>query len=96
MNSTDGSSNVTRLTDTDAYYSNPDWGTGGSSQGGDDGGGPPTTRPNGKIAFVKGPFEEHEFDDIYTMNAADGSKQTRLTNNNATDTDPSWSPMVQR
>src|SRR6266511_6255715 len=47
--------------------------------------------PNGQIAFVRGPFEEHEFDEIYVMNP-DGSGQTRLTNNTETDTKPSWSP----
>jgi Tol biopolymer transport system component len=46
---------------------------------------------NGKIAFVRGSLDEHEFDEIYVMNA-DGSKQTRLTDNNAADGDPSWSP----
>src|SRR5919202_1872968 len=46
---------------------------------------------NGKIAFVRGSLDEHEFDEIYVRNA-DGSKQTRLTDNNAADGDPSWSP----
>src|ERR687885_671464 len=46
---------------------------------------------NGKIAFVRGSLDEHEFDEIYIMNA-DGSKQTRLTDNNAYDREPSWSP----
>ena len=43
---------------------------------------------NGKIAFQSdrdGNFE------IYVMNA-DGSGQTRLTNNNAEDWEPNWSP----
>ena len=31
-------------------------------------------------------------DEIYVMNAADGSSPTRLTNNAATDRNPSWSP----
>jgi WD40 repeat protein len=49
------------------------------------------TQSNGVIAFVSGPFEEHEADEIYVMNA-DGSGQTKLTNNTQSDTDPSWSP----
>ena len=50
MNSTDGSSNVTRLTDTDAYYSNLDWGTTAtSSPSGGDGGGPTTPSPEQAI-----------------------------------------------
>jgi Tol biopolymer transport system component len=47
--------------------------------------------PNGQIAFVRGPFEEHEFDEIYVMNS-DGSGQTRLTDNDVHDGNPSWSP----
>jgi dipeptidyl aminopeptidase/acylaminoacyl peptidase len=31
-------------------------------------------------------------EEIYVMNAEDGSEQTRLTNNNTSDTHPSWSP----
>jgi Tol biopolymer transport system component len=51
--------------------------------------------PNGQIAFdsdrdnVGG--EDALLFEIYVMNA-DGSGQTRLTNNAARDTDPSWSP----
>jgi Tol biopolymer transport system component len=47
--------------------------------------------PNGKIAFVRGPPGDTESFEIYVMNA-DGSGQTRLTNNDASDGDPSWSP----
>jgi Tol biopolymer transport system component len=43
---------------------------------------------NGKIAFQS--FRDGN-NEIYTMNA-DGSSQTRLTNNTASDTDPAWSP----
>jgi hypothetical protein len=46
--------------------------------------------PNGQIAFVRGPFEEHEFDEIYVMNAADGSDVTRLTDNDSNDFSPDW------
>jgi dipeptidyl aminopeptidase/acylaminoacyl peptidase len=46
--------------------------------------------PNGQIAFVRGPFEEHEFDEIYVMNP-DGSGQTQLTDNDVHDWNPSWS-----
>jgi dipeptidyl aminopeptidase/acylaminoacyl peptidase len=97
MNSDDGSG-VTRLTDYNGDDREPSWSPVGTTtspptDGGDGSDGPltNTTRPNGQIAFVKGPFEEHEFDDIYVVNA-DGSGQTRLTNNTETDTDPSWSP----
>jgi Tol biopolymer transport system component len=48
--------------------------------------------PNGQIAFVKGINGEPETYDIYIMNADDGSGQTRLTENGASDGDPSWSP----
>jgi dipeptidyl aminopeptidase/acylaminoacyl peptidase len=48
--------------------------------------------PNGQIvAFVRGPFEEHEFDEIYVMNA-DGSEQTNISNNPADEYLPNWSP----
>ncbi|MGI8404868.1 MAG: TolB family protein [Thermomicrobiales bacterium] len=43
---------------------------------------------NGKIAFVS---TRDGNDEIYAMNA-DGTNQTRLTTNLATDKDPSWSP----
>ena len=46
---------------------------------------------NGQIAFVRGPPGEIESFEIYVMND-DGSGQTRLTNNDASDGDPSWSP----
>ena len=42
-----------------------------------------------KIAFTSSA-------DIYVMNAQDGSNQTNLTMDPATDEFPSWSPMVQR
>ena len=42
---------------------------------------------NGKIAFTSGRDGNFE---IYTMNA-DGSAQTNITNNAATDRDPAWS-----
>jgi len=47
--------------------------------------------PNGQIAFVRGEFEDPPLDEIYVMNA-DGSEQTRLTNNDVIDRDPTWSP----
>jgi Tol biopolymer transport system component len=85
------------LTDTDAWYSELNWGGTTTSPPTDDGDGPTTnattSRLNGKIAFVKGPVDEHEFDEIYVMNAAEGSEQIQLTNNtDTTDSDPSWSP----
>ena len=49
------------------------------------------TRSNGKIAFVRGDFEDSYLNEIYVMNP-DGSGQTRLTNNDVRDEDPSWSP----
>jgi Tol biopolymer transport system component len=45
--------------------------------------------PNERIAFYS---ERDGNQEIYTMNAADGSNQTRLTSVNANDSDPSWSP----
>jgi Tol biopolymer transport system component len=78
MNAADGS-NQTRLTDNPANDSNPRWSPDGT-----------------KIAFntnrdstEQENFENHE---IYIMNAADGSNQTRLTNDPAWDSLPSWSP----
>src|SRR5919109_161189 len=47
--------------------------------------------PNGQIAFVRGVNGEPETYEIYIMNA-DGNGQTRLTDDPAFDTDPSWSP----
>src|SRR5437867_3067492 len=44
---------------------------------------------NGKIAFTSQRDEGN--DEIYVMNA-DGTAQTRLTNNTANDFNPSWSP----
>ncbi|MDQ3854540.1 MAG: hypothetical protein M3299_17110, partial [Thermoproteota archaeon] len=45
--------------------------------------------PNEQIVF----FSERDGNqEIYIMNAADGSNQTRLTSVNASDSDPSWSP----
>jgi Tol biopolymer transport system component len=46
------------------------------------------TAGNGKIAFMSDRDGNAE---IYLMNA-DGTGQTRLTNNSATDTSPAWSP----
>jgi WD40-like Beta Propeller Repeat len=48
--------------------------------------------PNGQIAFVRSNAEESESFEIYVMNADDGSEQTRLTDNDADDGAPSWSP----
>ncbi len=58
---------------------------------------PPMSTPissaaEGRIAFVSGRDGNHE---IYVMNA-DGSGQTRLTNNLAYDERPAWSPDGQR
>src|SRR5688572_23578124 len=44
---------------------------------------------NEQIAFYS---ERDGNQEIYVMNAADGSNQTRLTSVNANDSDPSWSP----
>ncbi len=43
---------------------------------------------NGKIAFTSDRDGNYE---IYVLNA-DGSEQTRITNNTASDSDPAWSP----
>src|SRR5919109_5684276 len=48
--------------------------------------------PNGQIAFVRSSAEEGKSFEIYVMNADDGSEQTRLTDNDADDFDPTWSP----
>ncbi|HEX8475577.1 MAG TPA: multicopper oxidase domain-containing protein [Pyrinomonadaceae bacterium] len=48
----------------------------------------PTLKPNGKIVFTSARDGNNE---IYSMNA-DGTVQTRLTNNAANDSDPAWSP----
>jgi Tol biopolymer transport system component len=52
--------------------------------------------PNGQIAFSSNrdthpEDEENDKDEVYVMNA-DGSGETRLTNNDADDVEPSWSP----
>ena len=49
---------------------------------------PPDLQISGKIVFQSGRDGNLE---IYVMNA-DGTNQTRLTNNSATDANPSWSP----
>ncbi|HEV2761514.1 MAG TPA: hypothetical protein VGV38_00870, partial [Pyrinomonadaceae bacterium] len=48
----------------------------------------PALRPNGRIVFTSARDGNQE---IYSMNA-DGTGQTRLTNNAAADTDPAYSP----
>lgn len=48
----------------------------------------PTLRANGKIAFTSDRDGNRE---IYVMNA-DGTNQTRITNNSVNDVQPSWSP----
>jgi Tol biopolymer transport system component len=45
--------------------------------------------PNEQIVFFS---DRDGSQQIYVMNAADGSNQTRLTSVNANDSDPSWSP----
>ena len=47
------------------------------------------TGPNEQIVFYS---QRDGNQEIYVMNAADGSNQTRLTSVNANDSDPSWSP----
>jgi Tol biopolymer transport system component len=47
--------------------------------------------PNGQIAFGKGDGQDPDTDEIYVMNP-DGSEQTQLTDNDADDNRPSWSP----
>ena len=78
MNAADGS-NQTRLTDSPADDSNPRWSPDGTTIAFN------TNRDSTELQN----FENHE---IYVMNAADGSNQTRLTDNPAWDSLPSWSP----
>ncbi|HKP72506.1 MAG TPA: hypothetical protein VJT82_06180, partial [Pyrinomonadaceae bacterium] len=48
----------------------------------------PTPTPDNKITYTA----EHDGNqEIYVMNP-DGTSQTRLTNNTASDSDPAWSP----
>jgi serine/threonine protein kinase len=51
-----------------------------------------TPTPSGRIAFISNRDGNNE---IYAMNS-DGSEVTRLTNNQADDTSPSWSPDGRR
>jgi hypothetical protein len=60
---------------------------------------PPQTNYYSAFGTLAGPNEQIVFfserdgnQEIYVMNAADGSNQTRLTSINASDSDPSWSP----
>ena len=71
-------SNRTRLTDNSAIDLNPSWSPDGSMIAF-------SSDRDGKMGRWTVPNE------IYVMNA-DGSNQTRLTNNPADDTEPSWSP----
>src|SRR5918999_2302423 len=71
-------SGLTQLTDEPADDSNPSWSPDGT-----------------KIAFNTdrdSTGEDFENQEIYVMNAADGSNQTRLTNSPTWDTLPRWSP----
>ena len=72
-------SGLTRLTDDPADDSNPRWSPDGT-----------------KISFNtnRDSTEQENFQnqEIYVMNAADGSNQTRLTYNDVQDTGSSWSP----
>jgi Tol biopolymer transport system component len=77
MNAADGSNQI-RLTDSPADDSNPRWSPDGTKIAFN------TNRDSTRLDFVN-----HE---IYIMNAADGSNQTRLTNDPAWDSLPSWSP----
>ncbi|HEU4823001.1 MAG TPA: hypothetical protein VFS97_06215 [Nitrososphaeraceae archaeon] len=56
-----------------------------------------TTRPNGKIAFLKGVNGESEFDEIFVM-SADGGEQTLLISNDeyVQTRHPTWSPDGQK
>jgi Tol biopolymer transport system component len=81
MNAND-SSNVTRLTDDDALDREPSWSPDGE-----------------KIAFVSdrdsiddSENEAIDNNEIYSMNADDGSDVTRLTDDDAFYTHPGWSP----
>jgi Tol biopolymer transport system component len=78
MNAADGS-NLTRLTDSPADDSNPSWSPDGT-----------------QIAFNsnRDSTEQENFQnqEIYVMNAADGSNPIRLTNNPAWDSLARWSP----
>jgi TolB protein len=87
MNADDGSggqTRLTRITDSGASASSPSW------------------SPDGKkIAFVsdralQDPEGLNRNYEIYVINADNGSEQTRLTNNNASDGSPSWSPYGEK
>jgi Tol biopolymer transport system component len=78
MNADDGSEQ-TRLTDNDGFDGHPSWSPDGT-----------------KIAFSSDGDDVSEeddgnfFDEIYVMNADDGSEQTRLTDNDAIDISTDW------
>jgi Tol biopolymer transport system component len=85
MNADDGSGQ-TRLTDNDGFDGHPSWSPDGtkiafSSEGDDvsDGGDDVSEEDDGNF-----------FDEIYVMNADDGSGQTRLTDNDAIDISTDW------